>query len=161
MKSLFLLLLGEFFLISSSQGVTFCVKPNSTATCNAEDHCQCCESLQYYFDNVDTTVTQEKNVTMIFTEGSHTVNFSSTIVFSAQTLNVTVKGQTTTVTLMSICQKNAICRGGDLTFNSTYFSMKKFNMTVLVSEDRGYVQEMDSYAIMISATKVTLNECTF
>ena len=162
MKLLFFLLLslGEILPISSDQGVTFCVRPNSTATCSTEDHCQHCESLQYYFDNVDTTINQEKNVAMIFMDGSHTVNFSSTVVFSAQTVNITVKSLSTTVTLMSVCWKD-ICKGGDLIFNSTYFSMKSFNMTVLVNEDRRYVQQMDSYTITITAMKVTLQECTF
>ncbi len=161
MKLLFLLLLGVFFLVLpiSSGGVTFCVKPNSTATC-AEDHCQHCESLQYYFENVDTTINQEKNVTIIFMDGSHTVNFSSTIVFSAQALNMTVRNPSTTVILMSVCRKN-ICKGGDLIFNGTYFNMKNFNMTILVSEDRSYIQQMDTYAITISAIKVSLHECTF
>lgn len=157
---LFLLLsLREFLPISSGQGVT-CVKPNSTATCSTEDHCQHCESLQYYFDNMDTTINQEKNVTMIFMDGSHTVNFSSTVVFSAQTINITVKSPSTTMTVMSVCWKD-ICKGGDLTFNSTYFSMKSFYMTVLVNEDQRYVRQMDTYAITITAMKVTLQECTF
>ena len=78
MKSFLLLslLLGELFLISSGQGVIFCVKPNSTDTCSPEDHCQQCQTLQYYCDNVDATngISKQYNVTMIFMEGTHILN---------------------------------------------------------------------------------------
>ena len=81
MKSFLLLslLLGELFLISSGQGVTFCVKPNSTDTCSPEDHCQQCQTLQYYCDNANATngINKQNNVTMIFMEGTHTLNTSS------------------------------------------------------------------------------------
>ena len=167
MKLFFLLiLLEELFPISlSGQAVIFCVKPDTTATCSAEDHCQHCESLQYYFDNVDTTINKENNVTMIFMDGSHTVNnnISSPIitVFSAQTLNMTVKAPSTTVTLITICRKE-FCEGGDIiTFNSTYFSMKSFNMTILVNEDGRTTQQIYNYHIAISALKVSLHECTY
>ena len=78
MKSFLLLslLLGELFLISSGQGVTYCVKPNSTAICSPEDHCQQCQTLQYYCDNATNGINKQNNVTMIFMEGTHTLNTS-------------------------------------------------------------------------------------
>ena len=85
MKSFLLLslLLGELFLISTGQGVIFCVKPNSTDTCSPEDHCQQCQTLQYYCDNDNATngINKQNNVTMIFMEGTHTLNASSYAIY--------------------------------------------------------------------------------
>ena len=74
-----LLLLGELFLISTGQGVTtYCVKPNSTAICSPEDHCQQCQTLQYYCENAESNngINKQKNLTMMFMEGAHTLNIS-------------------------------------------------------------------------------------
>ena len=161
MKSLLFvsLLLGELFLISTGQGVIYCVKPNSpTATCSPEDHCQQCQTLQYYFDNVNTTINPEKNATMIFMDGSHRANISSTAIISAPTLNITAKGKTTTVTLImqNACQKIS-CR---LTFKSTHLSMDNLKIKTLLKDGRKY-NDIRIYAIVINATKVSLHDCTF
>ena len=144
---LFFLLLGEFFLISSGQGVIYCVKLNSTATCSTEDHCDQCQTLQYYFDNANTTINQKTNVTMLFMDGDHIANFSDfvlTICLSAQTLNLIGKGKPT-VTLIGACQNNYIrlSIAGSLTISSTHFSMKNFNM--MSKSGCRYLEEIDIF----------------
>ena len=100
MKSFLLLslLLGELFLISSGQGVTFCVKPtDSITTCSPEDHCQQCQTLQYYCENVDSTnginVNQQNNVTMIFMEGTHILNTSGPVGCVILVSTLSIKGK--------------------------------------------------------------------
>ena len=97
MKSFLLLslLLGELFLISSGQGVIFCVKPNSTDTCSPEDHCQQCQTLQYYCENVDSTngINKQNNVTMIFMEGTHILNTSGPVGCVILVSTLSIKGK--------------------------------------------------------------------
>ena len=93
MKLLFVLLsflLVVELLIVTGQGVTYCVKPNSTATCSTEDHCDQCQTLQYFFDNINTTINQEKSVTMTFMNGTHTVALTAEhTMILAPTVNMT------------------------------------------------------------------------
>ena len=94
------LLLGELFLISSGEGVTFCVKPTKNGSC-LDRGCQKCETLQYYFDNVNETVNLYDNVTLDFMSGTHNVcvcknhtfNFTAAVLhFTGNKQNVTIRG---------------------------------------------------------------------
>ena len=88
MKFLLLcLFLREFFLISSGEGVTYCVKPTPTGSCLSHD-CQQCETLQYYFDSVDKTINQQNNVTLLFVTGSHMVYINRTVTIRAQSVSM-------------------------------------------------------------------------
>ena len=74
MKRQFLLFILCLLVVSSHgaelKGVTYYVKPSqSSPDCPGQP----CETFQYYLDNVNTTLNQEKNVTMIFLTGNHTV----------------------------------------------------------------------------------------
>ena len=80
------------------EGVTYCVKPNSTAECIGDD-CQRCETFQYYCDNVDTIINQNKNVTMIFMSGTHTLYLSEETIKSP-TVYLIGRGQNVTVTVV-------------------------------------------------------------
>ena len=76
MKSQLLLLLlvvGESSTrnVLSDSGKTYYVKPSENQSCPVS---QRCETLQYYLDNVDTTLNRQLNVTMIFLNGTHIVN---------------------------------------------------------------------------------------
>ena len=54
--------------------VVFCVKPSQPSTAKCPSHgCQQCETLQYYFENMDATITWQENVTMIFMGGTHEI----------------------------------------------------------------------------------------
>ena len=64
--------------LDDSEGVIYYVKPSQSSRCPNSSLTQPCEMLQYYFDNVDTTLNQHKNVTMIFLTGNHTVVINST-----------------------------------------------------------------------------------
>ena len=51
------------------EGVTYYVKPSQSSQCP----CRPCETMQYYCDNVNTTLNQQKNITMIFLTGNHAI----------------------------------------------------------------------------------------
>ena len=54
--------------------VVFCVKPSQPSTAKCPSHgCQQCETLQYYFENMNATINQQENVTMIFMGGTHDI----------------------------------------------------------------------------------------
>ena len=70
---IFIVFLSEFCLISSGTAVTFCVKPNSTSSCTRQE-CQMCETLQYYLENLNTTINQHANVTLLLLSGTHDIS---------------------------------------------------------------------------------------
>ena len=59
-------------MISSGEGVTYCVKPNASSSCLSQG-CQKCETFQYILDNVNETINQQDNVTLLFMSGTHLV----------------------------------------------------------------------------------------
>ena len=101
MKSLFLTcLLVELLWLSLGEEVIYCVRPTGTnIDCSNDDRCQKCDVLQYYFDNVDSTINQQINVTLLFMSGVHTVCSSSKSNFEIEVPVVRMIGdQNTTVT---------------------------------------------------------------
>ena len=85
------------------EGVTYCVKPNSSAECIGDD-CQRCETFQYYCDNVYATINQKKNVTMVFMSGIHTLYLreKAAIMFKSRTLHLIGRGQNVTITVVCL-----------------------------------------------------------
>ena len=74
MKSLsflFYFLLAQDIFLMPATGIVYYVKSTSPNTTNCTG--QPCQTLQYYFDNVNTTINNQKNVTMIFMDGNHHV----------------------------------------------------------------------------------------
>ena len=66
-----LLLVGMFSLmVSCEPGVTYYVKPSQSTKCPGQP----CETLNYYLKNVNTTINKEKNLTMIFLNGNHSLD---------------------------------------------------------------------------------------
>ena len=64
--------IGVFSLmVSGEPGVTYYVKPSQSTECPGQP----CETLNYYLKNVKTTINQEKNLTMIFLNGNHSLYF--------------------------------------------------------------------------------------
>ena len=51
-------------------GIVYYVKPTNTTKCPGQP----CQTLQYYFENVNTVINNQKNVTMIFMSGTHSVH---------------------------------------------------------------------------------------
>ena len=97
------LLLGELFLISSGEGVTFCVKPTESGSC-LDRGCQKCETLQYYFDNVNETINLYNNVTLVFMSGTHDVcvhDYLHAIPITTEFLKMT--GENRNVTVIDVC----------------------------------------------------------
>ena len=87
-------------MISSGEAVTYCVKPNKSSSC-LNQSCQKCETFQYILDNVDETIHQQDNVTLLFMSGTHAVCGSEEVdeVFiEAPVLRMTGMGQNVTVT---------------------------------------------------------------
>ena len=151
MKSLLFLslLLGELFLISTGQGVIYCVKPNSTATCSYEDHCQQCQTLQYYIDNMDTTINQQNNVTMIFMDGTHTTNFTLAY-YQVSVPTLTMKGK-------SQNNVSVIIKGTTpslaIVFSANMIDMENITMINLI--------HYFGTVLAITGKEVFLKDCTF
>ena len=150
MMKLFLLIslfvLEELCLVSSSvDGVTYCVKESATSRCFDRD-CQRCETLQYYFDNVNATINQESNVTMIFMSGTHTVYFSdSDSNITVPILNM--KGEDKDTIIKSIYNTNA-----------TVDSLSYIKSTTLRMEG---LQILNWLLLVDHAARVELKQCTF
>ena len=173
MKSFLLLslLLGELFLISSGQGVTFCVKPNSTDTCSPEDHCQQCQTLQYYCENAYSTsgINKQNNVTMIFMEGTHTLNVSgsysgcSIIVptlsmkgKSKDNVSLIIDGDVSFYTHNIISMENLTM----LNLNHYYGQYIEISGREVFLKDSTFQGQLSSYTISAS-TKAMLKQCKF
>ena len=159
MKSFLLLslLLGELFLISSGQGVTFCVKPNSTDTCSTEDHqshCQQCQTLQYYCDNADATngISRQNNVTMIFMEGTHTLHESNSSECPMSVPTLSMKGKSKNNVSLIIDDYNI------------YFGFSTPGLTYTLSmENLTIINYSNSYSKVIInlLSELILKDCTF
>ena len=78
------LILGHCFLTSSDEGLIYYVKPSPATLCPGQP----CETLQYLFDNINTTVNQHSNATLIFLNGNHSVKDVNVIIMSS-ILNMT------------------------------------------------------------------------
>ena len=123
----FTLLLGELFLISSGEGVTFCVKPAESGSC-LDRGCQKCETLQYYFDNVNKTINLYDNVTLNFMSGTHNVCLSGYFGFYAVPITIgflKMTGENRNVTVIDVCFNYNVlkeyCQLAFLQINSTLF----------------------------------------
>ena len=89
MKSLsflFYFLLIQDILLIPATGIVYYVKPSPDhpAKCPGEP----CETLQYLFENVDTTINNQANVTMIFMSGTHTIHLNEVVEFIPPVLNM-------------------------------------------------------------------------
>ena len=90
------LLLGEVFVISTIKGETYCVKVNKNDTCQCDNHVQVddmnCLTLQYFINNVSTTINKSENgdtnVTLYFMPGNHSVNFTKTVNITMPTVTI-------------------------------------------------------------------------
>ena len=97
-------------------------------------------------------------------EGSHTTNVGSNVTISAPTLNITAKGRTTTVTLIpqTACRNNvSFWCNLIILFKITHLTMDNLKITTqldhLITDPGSFM----SFDFVISATKVSLNDCTF
>ena len=102
------ILLEQFFLLTSSgEGVILYVKPfqhtsPSTTSCPGQP----CETLQYYLNNVNATINQQKNVTMIFMNGNHTVS-DTKVSITAPVIKMT--GDISSENPVVYCTKTSTC----------------------------------------------------
>ena len=142
---LILLLLGKFLFVFSGEGVTYCVIPTPDTTCSPSDDCQQCETLQFYCEHVDTTINQQKNVTVTFMKGNHTAYIKYRVTITAPIIVRSIgNGQNIRMRVVSLCDD---C---NLVFNSTSVSIQNLRIT-------------DSSAIIniVHAKKVKLEDSTF
>ena len=86
---LFYLLLQGIFL-APAIGIVYYVKPTSPNTTNCTG--LPCHSLQYYFENVNKVINNQKNVTMIFMSGTHATPIES-VTITAPVINMTGESQ--------------------------------------------------------------------
>ena len=87
---LFYFLLQDIFPVIPATGIVYYVMPTSPNTTNCPG--QPCQTLQYYFENVDTAVNNQKNVTMIFMSGTHTTSVGFVFI-TVPIINMTGEGQ--------------------------------------------------------------------
>ena len=156
MKSFLLLslLLGELFLISSGQGVTYCVKPNSTDTCSPEDRCQQCQTLQYYCDNADATngISKQNNVTMIFMDGTHTLHVPDTSDCTMAVSTLSMKGKSKNN--VSLIIDGRIYFGIYYMYGATY-TLSMVNLTIIsLNQEVNIEGHVDN-------SELVLKDCTF
>ena len=83
------------------EGVVFCVKPSQPSTAKCPSHgCQQCETLQHYFENMDT-INQQVNVTMVFMSGTHATNRTG-VLFETLSIKMTGESQIQKVSIECI-----------------------------------------------------------
>ena len=78
-------------LLAPAAGIVYYVKPTSpnSTSCTGLP----CHTLQYYFENVDTTINNQKNVTMILMPGTHAPSIEVTVSITAPIINMTGESQ--------------------------------------------------------------------
>ena len=119
MKLILRLFLVETFFLSlkgnytscEAVAVTYCVRPvASSAMCPNQTNCQRCETLQYYLmpANVEN-MNKQKNVTLLFLNGTHTGNcskqsssFENKIHLSSQTLAIAGENHHVSVSCLNL-----------------------------------------------------------
>ena len=152
MKGLLLLLvlLEGFSLTSSIElGVMYYVKPDQSTKCPGQP----CETLSYYLDNVNSTVNQHKNVTMVFLNGEHTVNVS-----------IAIATITTPVITMVGESKNQVVLGKRyfptfvVFYNNTEVCLKNLVMISCIVE--GYSDKLEPTKFQMLSVKL-LSLCMF
>ena len=87
---LFYILL-QGILLAPATGIVYYVKPTSPNSTNCTG--LLCHTLQYYFENVDTTINNQKNVTMILMPGTHAPSIEFTVDITAPIINMTGESQ--------------------------------------------------------------------
>ena len=107
MKSLILLLFGGLLLILACRPneaeIVYCVKPNTNSSCHGNG-CQKCETLQFYYDNVNATINRHNNVTLLFTSGTHAVCSRYFFKIKAPVLSIISVRKDDNVTVTNICE---------------------------------------------------------
>ena len=75
---LFCFLLQDVFLVTPATGIVYYVKPTSPDSVKCPG--QPCQTLEYYFVNVDTKINNKQNITMILMSGTHAVMNQSVLI---------------------------------------------------------------------------------
>ena len=128
-------------MVSGEPGVTYYVKPSQSTKCPGQP----CETLNYYLKNVNTTVNKEKNLTMIFLNGNHSLDAqiltvnpvirTPVIKMIGESINATSIIESEKVVIVLEFYDNSIICLGNLTFVSFYLNAcsKQLNSTFLAS----------------------------
>ena len=169
----FTLLLGELFLISSGEGVTFCVKPAESGSC-LDRGCQKCETLQHYFDNVNKTINLYDNVTLVFMSGTHEICLSDNNMHAHMvpitTGFVKMTGKSRNVTVIDVCPiEYANCQIAFLHNNSMLYVENITTVNFCIGDTAGSAESvilkgcsLFQYIIYATTFKNLLaEECTF
>ena len=136
---------GEAF----SSEVIFCVKLTANTTCGSDHQCQLCETLDYYFNNVDSVINRQKNATIIFMAGYHNSSIGTLSAITVPIISL-IGEKTMTVTIE--------CPGIDFLNNSKVsiqnLALNKTRVHTLVST------MAVSKPLMLQLTSVKLQNCT-
>ena len=148
------LFLAYLFWTSLGDRVTYCVRSAANNNCPDSDGCQKCEVLQYYFDNVHTTINQQTNVTLIFMPGIHTVCNGSLFRITVPVMKMVGKDRNVTVTRTCGCDNK-----GD----GCYLELMGTNVTIDNVKIKDYdIRVMgENQIIMIKVTNCSFQNSTF
>jgi predicted outer membrane repeat protein len=115
LKIFFSLILGGILSVNLAAGgeeaVIFCVKPSHPPTTNcSREECQQCNTLQYYLENMNTTINMLENVTLLFLNGTHFINDSiysvnmiaPLIEMKGESCNVSINGSSCFLSISSM-----------------------------------------------------------
>ena len=97
-KIFVLFLLSELVLTASGESVSYCVKPTQNSTC-FNLTCKQCETLEYYFENVNQTINQHINVTVLLLQGHHKICRAS---ITLTTASIALVGERKDVTILGL-----------------------------------------------------------
>ena len=108
-QNLLSLILVVLFIIPPGEaGVsqTFCIKPNETTECGSTSvkDCPRCHTLEYYFLNLNTTINQHSNVTLVFMSSTYTIPHVKYVAkITSSTVRVVGNGTVTIVVNCPLC----------------------------------------------------------
>ena len=148
------LLLGGLFLISSGEGVVFCVKPSDGSSCLQQKDCLKCETLQYYFDNVEETINQYDNVTLVFTSGIHSACVGYNVIIAAAALKMTGSNQNVTVRDLCVCYDGQQYCGLRFSHNNSTLCVENIQFV-------NYTSIGNQFERGVNAKNVILKDCSF
>ena len=82
----------------SSPETIYCVRPAGSSASSMpcpDPVCQYCETLQYYFDNVDSVINQRERLTMLFMSGIHIVQINVNVSITPAAMNISGEANVT------------------------------------------------------------------
>ena len=162
----FSLLLGTLSATaaSSTEGVTYCIKPNSTSKC-VHHHCQQCETLQYYIDRVDEIFNQQNRITMSFMPGTHLLFTNGVVRVNVSIVDMVCAEKGRSVMVIGPC-KYCCALNFSRTEHLSIENLEIANISVMALYSTAKVKLssclfQSSQLVVRGADRMVLEDCTF